>query len=248
MGILSPAMVFPKIMLQATWAKKLNWDEELPEQIKSQFMKWIGEIHFLEHIKIPRFMKGQHYARDSSKEQLHVFCDASQLAYASGVFLRVENEDGVSLQLIQSKARVAPIHKVTMPRMELIGCTIGARLGDSVIKALEKDIPCFYWSDSTTALAWIKGNDEWGTFVGNRVREILQLTQAENWRYVPGKLNPADLPSCGCSPKQLLDSIWWEGPHWLRRPSNEWPHQKFCLNEEEINAERKKSNIKITYF
>ena len=43
--------------------------------------------------------------------------------------MRTENDNGVSVQLVQSKSRVAPIDKVTIPRLELIGCTIGARLG-----------------------------------------------------------------------------------------------------------------------
>lgn len=76
---------------------------------------------------------------------------------------------------------MAPIDKVTNNRLELLGCTIGARLGSSVSNTLGTEIPCFYWSDSTTTLAWIKRNDEWGTFVGNRVREILKTTKAIQW-------------------------------------------------------------------
>lgn len=240
MGILSPALVWPKLILQMTWKLKLSWDESLLPDLEHRFKKWCGAYNYLEKIRIPRFMKGESYSKESSKEQLHVFCDASALAYAAVVFMRTKNEDGVTVQLVQSKARVAPIGRVTIPRLELIGCNIGARLGSSVKSTLEKDIPCFYWSDSTTALAWINRNDEWGTFVGNRVREILTTAKAIQWKYVPGKLNPADLPSRGCSQKQLLDSIWWEGPSWLKRPSSEWPSQSYCVNEDEVNSERKK--------
>ncbi len=240
MGILSPALVWPKLILQTTWKMKLTWDENLPQDLELRFRQWCGTYNYLEKIRIPRFMKGESYSKECSKEQLHVFCDASALAYAAGVFIRTDSDDGVTVQLVQSKARVAPIDRVTIPRLELLGCTIGARLGNSIRSTLEKDIPCFYWSDSTTALAWINGNDEWGTFVGNRVREILTTTKSIQWKYVPGKLNPADLPSRGCSQKQLLDSIWWEGPSWLKRPSSEWPSQDYCVNEDEVNGERKK--------
>lgn len=64
--------------------------------------------------------------------------------------------------------------------------------------------------------------DEWGTFVGNRVREIVKLTSPENWNHVPGKLNPADLASRGSSPRELMRSRWWEGPQWLKLPQNQW--------------------------
>ncbi|XP_037047435.1 uncharacterized protein LOC119082120 [Bradysia coprophila] len=239
MGTLSPALILPKLLYQSTWKNKLTWDEDLPKELKEQFEKWVAETHYLEQIKIPRCMKGNTYTNES-KEQLHIFCDASQLAYAAAVFLRSENTEGISIQLIQSKARVTPIDKVTIQRLELIGSNIGARLGNSVLKALDKNIQCFYWSDSTTVLAWIKRNDEWGTFVGNRVREMLKLTEVSQWNYVPGKINPADLPSRGCSQKQLLESKWWEGPSWLKQPPEYWPKQIYQIDEEKVNAERKK--------
>lgn len=78
----------------------------------------------------------------------------------------------MSVQLVQAKARVASLKKATINRIELMASTIGARLGTSNQRLIGREIECVYWSDSTTVLAWIKQNDEWGTFVGNRVREI----------------------------------------------------------------------------
>lgn len=147
--------------------------------------------------------------------QFHIFCDASQFAYAAAVYVRVEDRMGVRVQLLQAKSRVAPLKKITIPRLEWLGCLIAARLASSVKQALSMEPEeTHFWSDSTTALAWIRGNDEWGTFVGNRVKEINSLTQTDNWKHVPGIKNPADLPSRGCSPSQLLLSKWWEGPTW----------------------------------
>ena len=37
-------------------------------------------------------------------------------------------------------------------------------------------------------------------------------------------MNPADIPSRGCSEKDLVESeLWWSGPTFLREPSNLWP-------------------------
>jgi hypothetical protein len=113
-----------------------------------------------------------------------------------------------------------------------------------VKKALDiDDVPTYFWCDSTTALAWIQRNDEWGTFVGNRVKVILKLTEAREWRHVPREMNPADLPSRGCSPSQLVTSRWWEGPLWLKGPEESWPSAKLSEDEEEVRTERKKSSL-----
>ncbi|OXA43068.1 Pro-Pol polyprotein [Folsomia candida] len=242
MGFLSPATLVPKMLLQKTWETKMKWDEELSVNLKKEFLAWWNQASDLEQIHIPR------YAIRSTHDnlQLHTFCDASQNAYAAAVFIRVETEDEVFIQLLHAKSRVAPINKVTIPRLELLGCTIATRLTSAVKKALAfEDIPTFYWSDSTTALAWIRRNDEWGTFVGNRVKEICSLSRVEEWRHVPGKLNPADLPSRGCSPSELLDSRWWEGPGWLKSPDDEWPLQASEANEEQIMSEAKKKSIQM---
>lgn len=241
LGLLSPAMIYPKLILQSSWSQKIGWNDELPKDLSSCFLKWVKQIKWLADVQIPRHMKSKEFCKKFSKEQLHIFSDASQVAYATTVFLRIQHKDTVSVQLIQAKARVAPIQKMTIPRLELMVCVIGARLGSVIHNTLSVKILCFYWTDSTTALSWINRNDEWGTFVGNRVREILTLSSTNDWRYIPGKSNPADLPSRGCSPKELLESKWWEGPNWLKSSEDQWPVQDFEIDEDIINSEKRKS-------
>ncbi|UYV64832.1 hypothetical protein LAZ67_3002105 [Cordylochernes scorpioides] len=89
-------------------------------------------------------------------------------------------------------------------------------------------------------------DDQWGTFVGNRVKEICRLSDPGNWRYVPSECNPADLPSRGCSLSRLIQSTWWEGPSWLKLSEEYWPSRYKDLNEEEIYAERKKTAVVTT--
>lgn len=237
LGIISPALITPKIMLQQAWKKKISWDSELPSAWKEQFEKWCMEIEAFDEIKIPRLCR----IKNSTNHQLHTFTDASKNAYSAIVFLRSECEGKVEVQIIQSKSRVSPIAKATIPRLELLGCLIGSRLSQSSIEAMDlHDIQKFYWSDSTTAIAWIQRNSQWGTFVNNRVKRIREVTEMSEWRYVPGILNPADLPSRGCSPKELLHSRWWEGPDWLKLSSDKWPNNIIEFDEEEVNNEMKK--------
>ena len=99
---------------------------------------------------------------------------------------------------MQAKTRVAPAPnesnmQVSIPRLELLAATIGARLTSSILEALSlKNLTIYYWSDSSTVISWIHRENNWSVFVENRVKEIKKLTDFEQWRHIPEHLNPAD--------------------------------------------------------
>ncbi|XP_021964265.1 uncharacterized protein LOC110859612 [Folsomia candida] len=242
-GAMCPALLPPKIKLQQSWADGLSWDAEWDKKEVDKFLSWSKELESLQEIRIPRcaFPYGQ-----GQEIQLHTFCDASKNAYAAVVFARVKSGEKVSVHLLQAKSRLAPLSKkkeknVTINRLELMSCLIGSRLLTSTTQSLSmENVPCFMWSDSTNALARIRRDENWGTFVGNRVREISRLPHNVKWRHVPGLLNPADLPSRGCSPVQVLESRWWEGPAWLLDSESSWPNMEGGVDEEAVSQEKKK--------
>ncbi|GFT45789.1 DUF5641 domain-containing protein [Trichonephila clavipes] len=146
----------------------------------------------------------------------------------------------VKVILVQAKARVAPLKPFSIPRLELMACCIGSRLANSVVNALNlPNLRITFWSDSTTALWWIKEKGSWSVFVEDRVKEIRQLTRGHLWKHVPGNLNIADLLSRSCSPRQMLISRWWEGPLWLRESPEYWPLGETHGESEEVELERK---------
>ncbi|GFY44802.1 integrase_H2C2 domain-containing protein [Trichonephila inaurata madagascariensis] len=146
------------------------------------------------------------------------------------------------IQLVQSKTRIAPCGKkeTTIARLELLGAAISAHLSTTVLKEFPTD-DVYFWTESTTVLAWLKREERWGEFVHNRVQEIRKLTPVKAWRHVPGSLNPADCPNRGCSAKQLCISKWWKGPSWLHLSPQEWPISdgEVDVNEVEVNKERR---------
>ena len=89
-----------------------------------------------------------------------------------------------------------------------------------------------------------------GTFVGNRVKEICSHSQPVDWRHIPGISDPTDLPSRGCSPSQMLESKWWDGPAWLKQPESKWPSWQIehLIADETIisSAMKKTSEMKKT--
>ena len=57
--------------------------------------------------------------------QFHGFSDASELAYAGVLYLRVEYETGkVDVRFLSSKSKVASIKKQTIPRLELMSAKL----------------------------------------------------------------------------------------------------------------------------
>ena len=70
--------------------------------------------------------------------QLHGFSDASKNAYAPVVYLQMINAFGkVQISLVTAKTKVAPIKKLTIPRLELCGAYLLAQLLSHVKDILE---------------------------------------------------------------------------------------------------------------
>ena len=157
--------------------------------------------------------------------QIHGFSDASERAYAAVAYLRTVYENGyIDVKLIASKAKVAPTKTQTIPRLELLGATILARMMNKLSASLSLKATLFYLVDSTAVLCWIRNERLWRQYIQNRVNEIRSLSSPDMWHFCPGSLNPADLPSRGMADKVCdPESVWYNGPGFLSQPDNEWP-------------------------
>ncbi|GFX63185.1 integrase catalytic domain-containing protein [Trichonephila clavipes] len=92
-------------------------------------------------------------------------------------------------------------------------------------------------------LYWIKREGMWMSFVSNRVNEIRRLSEASSWKFVPGILNPADIPSGGCSVKTLVKKQWHEGPSWLRDSREKWPDFELSPDENIVTCNKKTGEL-----
>merc|ERR1711989_243806 len=61
-------------------------------------------------------------------------------------------------------------------------------------------------------------------FVSNRVNRVLLSTKAQEWRWVPTDLNPADVVSRGARPKEEEKwKLFYGGPAYIRKDEDCWP-------------------------
>lgn len=152
-GFIPPIVIVAKIIIQDLWRFEKYWDEPLSTKLSLKWNEFLKALPALEHIKIPRWLD----TKRTRKTTIHGFTDASELAYAAVVYLRVEHEDGsISVILLQSKTRVAPLKHQSIPRLELCAAHLLAKLVHTILSQLEHDISGGHlWTDSEDALQWI---------------------------------------------------------------------------------------------
>ncbi|XP_063243611.1 uncharacterized protein LOC134542933 [Bacillus rossius redtenbacheri] len=227
LGWLTPLLMFAKHLLQLMWVRSIDWDDHLPPDLASQWDHFSRELPQLSSIAVARFIKGP----EGSTYQLHGFCDSSEIGYAAVVYLRIVcPDDRTIIRLLISKSKVAPVKSQTLPRLELCGALLLARVLNHVIETYQEVLPVSSitaWTDSQVVLAWINSSPhQLKTFVANRVSELQELTRPSWWKHVPSEFNPADCASRGLFPLQLLDHhLWWTGPPWLIESPGQWPSQ-----------------------
>ncbi|XP_070169552.1 uncharacterized protein [Polyergus mexicanus] len=181
------------------------------------WVQWKAQIFDVEQLRIPRRI----LCDNPLEIELHGFCDASETAYGACLYLRsTTSRKEYTIRLLCAKSRVAPIKKLSLPRLELCGATLLAKLGKNILRTLTIQIhKVYYWRDSTIVLSWIaREATQWKTFVANRVAEIQRETKDAQWYHVRSEDNPADLLSRGVNPEKLKNqTVWWEGPQFLHR-------------------------------
>ena len=203
LGFLSPFVINLKIMFQKLCVNKSHWDDPLPAELAQRWNKLVQEFDALQNVTVPRCYF------DTKKHpvsiQLHGFSDASEHAYAAVLYLRTLYSDGsATVSLVASKTKVAPLKKQSIPRLELLGALILARLREVITMSISNITECFLWVDSMTVLCWIQNDRVWKQYVQHRVDEIRKISNRRVWRHCPGHLNPADLPSRGIAAYELV--------------------------------------------
>ncbi|XP_063635114.1 uncharacterized protein LOC134805841 [Cydia splendana] len=232
-GYAVPLVLPAKLFLQTLWQQKIDWDTKFTEPRLSQCKSAIKNLNLIKNIKIPRCAKLNRSPDETTSNELHVFTDASKQVYAAVVYLRSSYGSEVTTQIIIGKSRLASKSQqdeLQIPKLELLGAYIGAKLIQSVIKHSKLNIArIFLWTDSQIVINWCSTEKLLPLFVARRVEEIRRIANLQV-KYVPTQLNPADVAT---RPNASSDDmkVWLNGPGFLQQDPKEWPLQPVSPTE-----------------
>ncbi|XP_052746144.1 uncharacterized protein LOC128199674 [Bicyclus anynana] len=249
LGLVSPVILYAKLLIKELWINKVDWDDTPCENVTRKYLALTKEFSLLsDSLQIPRHTG----IKEGSKVNIVAFCDASLNGYGCVVYLHItDSHNNIIVNLLCSKSKVSPLKITTLARLELCAALLMSKLVKIVKETYSTRInieEIYAFSDSTIALSWIKSSPHrWNTFVSNRVSQCQENLDPQHFYHVAGIENPSDCLSRGMLPAQLIShSLWWNGPEWLNRPPSEWPKSDFFPATYETLPEFKSNTLIIT--
>lgn len=233
LGFAAPFILPAKKILQDPCHEDIGWDDEVSDEHKIPWERWLTELPLLQKLQVPRCVRPKDFGKVVSQE-IHIFSDASITGYGAVAYLRLCDEsDNIHCSFLMGKARLAPMKIVTIPRLELTAAAVSVRIGALLKSELDDIYDLKYHTDSTTVLRYIINEQQrFHVFVANRVQLIRDYSNPNQWRYVETYDNPADDASRGTSGERLLQQRrWFEGPEFLWKPEQEWPQQPIDMGQ-----------------
>ena len=179
LGLMVPITITGKILLQQAWKESGDWDERMSEKMHEAIAQWWGEIKSLTEVDVARWLR----ARPQNSYALHMFVDASEVAYGCCIYLLSTNQS----QLLFAKAREAPLKGHTLARLELQPAFMGSNCLTAVCAQLRVTVQRIAaWTDGLTVLHWLQRPAyHWKTWVANRVAAIKEIGNKHNieWKH-----------------------------------------------------------------
>ncbi|XP_068684829.1 uncharacterized protein [Montipora foliosa] len=225
-GFAAAFLIRAKIGFQELWQQGYEWDQDLPSAVQEKWLSLFKEMKGLNEVSFPRSLSPPEPA--DSQPTLCVFADASQDAFGACAYIRwAVEKDKFDIRFIAAKSRVAPLKKITIPRLELQAAVLASRLQATIKEESRfqfKETVIF--TDSAIVLAWVRGKiRRYKPFVSSRIGEIQSQTDPEQWKHIPSRHNVADDVSRGIVVTEL-SGRWQSGPDFLRLPKEQWPQRE----------------------
>ena len=131
-------------------------DQVVPDEHLKNWQQRLRNLPRLEEFSVNRCFKPSRFG-DASSCEFHHFSDTSQFGYGAVTYLRLVNESGqIHCTFVMPKARVVPLKRITILRLELSTATVPVRLDK--IKKWELELAVdrsFFLTDSTSVLKYV---------------------------------------------------------------------------------------------
>ena len=114
LGIISPLIVYVKVLFQEVCKAKIDWDEEFSGETCRKWEVWCKDLIEVNELVVPRCI----YASPTEEVlecSLHGFGDASQTSYCAVIYFVYRTSVGVYVRLLTFKARVATLKPTSIP-------------------------------------------------------------------------------------------------------------------------------------
>jgi hypothetical protein len=130
LGFAAPFILPAKKILQDLCREDIGWDDEVSDEYKIRWERWLNELPSLQKLQVPRCVKPTDFGTVVSQE-IHIFSDASVTGYGAVAYLRLcDDSDHIHCSFLMGKARLAPMKIVTIPRLELTAAAVSVRVGE----------------------------------------------------------------------------------------------------------------------
>ena len=110
LGLITPITTPQKVFLQKLFKQNLDWDEDLPDHLKTEWRRLVSYFEKTKEIHVPRYYHG-HLHEESDKIELFRFCDSSEEAYAASIYAQVIQKSDSHVSFVTLKSRVAPLDR-----------------------------------------------------------------------------------------------------------------------------------------
>jgi len=223
-GTAAPMVIKGRIGLRRLHERGVNWNDPLTGPVLEWWKQWFSTLDQLKHLEFPRCLFPDEDQID--RAELHTFCDASEEGFAAVTFVRVVYKNGnVIINHVKGAIKLSPTKTLSIPKLELDAALLGARQSRFVEEALTHRIDAkFFWTDSSVVRNWIRSpSADYQVFVSHRIGEIQTLTDPKDWRFVPGKQNPADAATRSSIEAEAIPQSWLFGPSFLYEDMSKWP-------------------------
>ncbi|XP_069140928.1 uncharacterized protein [Argopecten irradians] len=161
LGFTSPVTIAGKEILREAMNNGIDWDTPLPLEHLERWERWKASLEHLGNISITRTYGGASLSQATRKD-LCIFSDASETAIAAVVYLQLTDSEGnQKLGFVMGKAKLAPKHGHTIPRLELCAAVLAVELYDIVRSELDTTFDSVrFFTDSKVVLGYIRNESK----------------------------------------------------------------------------------------